>query len=173
MEFRFIVEGDPILRININIGLFIILICLEAVNSVVMRIWIRYIFSITVLNPIFRNWRISWHVCTTLPLTSSWHSFTKSPGTTEESRYYCSVTRHLAFLVLSVRGFPFNLGIWSPPACPTRMWMRLSWRRPFLWGDGDKITVQPYTRRPCQLIQFPLSSNGWNAHANLHKSIIW
>jgi hypothetical protein len=138
-----------------------------------MKIRFRYIFNITDLNPILKNWRISWHVCTLLPPTSSWQSFTKSPGKTEQSRYYCSVTRHLAFLVLSVRGFPFNLGIWSPPACPTRKWMRLSWRRPFLWGDGDKITVQPYTRRPCQLIQFHLSSSGRNSHANLHKIIIW
>jgi hypothetical protein len=172
MEFHFIAKGVPNIKININIGLVVILICLEAVNSVVMKIWISYIFNITDLKPIYRKLRISWHMCTLLSPTSSWHSFTKSPGTTEQSRYYRSVTRHLAFLDLSVRGFPFNLGIWSPPACPTRKWMRLSWRRPFLWG-GDKITVQHYTRRPCQLIQFPLSSNGRNAHAKLHKIVIW
>jgi hypothetical protein len=142
MDFLFTVKGVPIIKININIGLFIILICLVAVNSGVIKIWIRYIFNIADLNPTFRNLRISWHVCTLLPPTSSWHSFTKRPEITEQFRYYCSVTRHLAFLVLRVRGFPFNLGIRSPPACPTRKWMRLSWRRPLLWGDVMEIKLQ-------------------------------
>jgi len=173
MEFCFIAKGILVIKININIGLFIILICLMAVNSVLMKILIRYIFNIIDLNPMFRNLRNSWHVCILHPPTSYWHSLARSPVTTEQARYYCSVTRHFAFLVLSVRGFLFNLGIWSPPACPTRKGMRLSRRRPFLWGDEDKITIQTYTRRPCQLIQFSLSSNGRNSNANLHKIIIW
>jgi len=149
-----------ITKIAINIGLFIILICLVVVNSVVMKMWIRYIFNITDLNPISRNSRNSCDVCSLLPLISPWHSFTKSPRTTEESRYCRSVTRHLAFPVLSVRGFPFNLGTWSPPACPTRKWMRLSWRRPFQWGDVTEIKLRynPTRDAPVSWFSFLLAA---------------